>query len=321
MPKPRHIQFISSALRDGRTCKAEDLAEKMECSERTVRRCMDHLRNDLRWPIESGKSGFFLRAPSIAETRITGDREVAALAMAHEAVRVLGWSDLGIRIREELMKAGRNLADLGTLKWDDLGKAVQQRLPSGQTALNHEICGKLTLAILQEQVVEIRYRKLEEDHTFLRRVFPQKLICRDCCWYLIAWDLKSEEQKTYTLPRISRVSVQPRPKRFVVPEFDDRYQHAFGIWTPYEPDGTLYDICVELTGYWARIAKERQWHPSQKLEELAPDQVRVHFQLSELVEVKSWVLTFGGAATVIAPDELRDLVREELEEMQHNYGS
>lgn len=319
MPKPRHIQFVSSALRDGRTWKAEELAEKMDCSERTVRRCMDHLRDVLKWPIDSGKSGYVLRDSSRAETRITGDREIAALAMAHEAVRMLGNSEMGILIREELMKSCRNLADLGTLKWDDLGKAVQQRMPSGQTALNHEIYGKLILAILQEQVVEIRYRKLEDDHTFLRRVFPQKLICRDCCWYLIAWDLKSEEQKTYTLPRISRVTVQPRPEGFVVPEFEDRYQHAFGIWTPYEPDGPLYDVCVELTGYWARIAQERQWHPSQKLEELAPDQVRVHFQLSELVEVKSWVLGFGAAAKVIAPDELRELVRGELKGMQRNY--
>ena len=56
------------------------------------------------------------------------------------------------------------------------------------------------------------------------------------------------------------------------------------------------------------------------MEDLSPDQVRVHFRLSELVEVKSWVLGFGGAATVIAPEELRDLVREEVEQMQVNCG-
>jgi len=60
-------------------------------------------------------------------------------------------------------------------------------------------------------------------------------------------------------------------------------------------------------------------HPSQRLEELAPDRVRVHFRLSELVEVKSWVLSFGGAATVIAPDALRELVREEADQMKRNY--
>lgn len=80
-------------------------------------------------------------------------------------------------------------------------------------------------------------------------------------------------------------------------------------------------MCVELTGYWARIAGERQWHPSQRLETLDPDRVRVHFRLNELVEVKSWTLKFGGAAKVIAPDALRELVMEELDEMRRNYES
>lgn len=106
----------------------------------------------------------------------------------------------------------------------------------------------------------------------------------------------------------------------MVPEFKNHYQHAFGIWTPYEDDGTLHEVCVELTDYWSRIARERCWHPNQRLEDLAPDRVRVHFRLSELVEVKSWVLGFGGAATVIAPDELRELVCEEVEAMRLNCG-
>ena len=85
-------------------------------------------------------------------------------------------------------------------------------------------------------------------------------------------------------------------------------------------DGSLHEVCVELTGYWARIARERCWHPSQRLNELAADRVRVRFRLSELVEVKSWVLAFGGAAWVIAPEELRGMVREEVEMMMRNCG-
>ena len=319
MPKPHHLLFVKSALRDGVTLTADDLAAQMECSERTVRRCMDHLRDVDKWPIEAGKSGYFLRESSVAETRITSPQEVAALAMAYEALRVLGGSELGVQIRAELAKVCRHSDDLGEIKWEDLSKVIQQRRPVGEASLNQAIQGKLALAILQQQLVEIRYRKLEDDHEFSRCVFPQRLICRDSCWYLIAWDVKAEDQRTYALPRISQVTVRAKPKGFVTPDFDDRYQHAFGIWTPYESDGPLHEVCVELAGYWARIARERCWHPSQCLEELAPDRVYVHFRLNELVEVKSWVLGFGGAATVIAPDALRALVREEADEMKRNY--
>jgi predicted DNA-binding transcriptional regulator YafY len=224
-----------------------------------------------------------------------------------------------VQIRAELAKVCRHSGDLGEIRWEDLSKVIQQRSPVGAASLNHAIQGKLALAILQQQLVEIAYRKLLDDHTFSRLVFPQRLICRDACWYLIAWDLKAEDQRTYALPRISQVTVRAKPQGFAIPPFDDRYQHAFGIWTPYQRDGPLHEVCVELAGYWARIARERCWHPSQRLEELGPNQVHVHFRLSELLEVKSWVLSFGNAAMVIAPDALRELVREEVDEMKRNY--
>ena len=316
MPKAHHLQFIKSAFREKETWTAGELATRMECHERTVRRCMDHLRDHEKWPIEAGKIGYFLREPSLAETRVTAPQEVAALAMVYEALRLLGVSKLAMEIRGELAKVCRR----DGIRWDDLGEVIQQRAPSGEILLDRAIHGQLTLAILHEQVVEIRYRKLEEDHEFLRRVFPQRLICREQCWYLIAWDLKSEDQRTYTLPRISQVVVMKTPQGFVTPEYEDRYQHAFGIWTPYENGGPLHEVCVELNGYWARIARERCWHPSQRLEELAADRVRVNFRLSELVEVKTWVLGFGGAARVIAPDELRVMVGEEVKAMMRNCG-
>ena len=193
-------------------------------------------------------------------------------------------------------------------------------------ALGHEEAFSRSAVLLQAGEVRVFEAGMNAGGAFayadfLRRVFPQRLISRDQCWYLVAWDMKAKDQRTYALPRISQVTVEPKPEGFVVPEFEDRYQHAFGILTPYESGGPLHEVCVELTGYWARIARERCWHPSQRLENLAADHVRVKFRLSELVEVKSWVLGFGRAARVIAPEELRKIVREEVEVMIRECGS
>ena len=321
MPKPQYIQHVKSILREGGCWTADALAARIECNEKTVRRCIEHLRDLERWPIESGKSGFILREPSLAEATITEPEDVAALALAYESLRKMGSSDLAAQIRQELMRVCRHSDDLGNVGWQNLGEVIQDRAESGEASVNHGIYGQLTLAILQKQRVEIRYRKLEEDHDFAVKVFPHKWVCRDQCWYLIAADLQRGGQRAYALPRISQVLVLPMQKDFQGPELDDCYEHAFGIWMPSDKDVPLTDVSVELTGYWARIARERHWHPSQRLEDLAPDRVRVHFRVNELVEVKSWVLKFGGAATVIAPEELRDLVLEELAEMTRNYDT
>lgn len=320
MPRPHHIQHVKSLLRDGDTWTADGMAGEMECSERTVRRCVDHLRDVEGWPVEAGKLGYFLREPSVMETRITSHQEIAALAMAYESLRLIGGTELGVQIRAEVAKACRHAGDLGEFRWEDLNKLIQERPSSGESTMDFEIQGRLTLAILQGQIVKIEYRKLEEDHSFVVNVFPQRLICREHCWYLIVEDLERGGQKTYALPRISEVETRPRLDGFVEPEFDDRYGHAFGIWTPYEAGGELHKVCVELGGYWARIAQERRWHPSQELEEISPDQVNVGFRLGELVEVKSWVLRFGGAAKVLAPAALRKMVCAEITEMSKNYN-
>lgn len=320
MPKLSMVHAVKLMLRDGRERKAEEMAAELECNERTIRRCIDYLRDTERWPIESGKSGFWLREPSLAEARLTSPHEVAAMAMVDETLRRLGASELATRIRREILSLCRHSDDLGDVRWQDLENAVNERSATGEARINQAVFGELTLAILQRQPAEIRYRRLEEDRAFTVKIFPHRWICRDQCWYLIASDLERGSQRAYALPRLSQVSVLARPKDFQEPKCDDRHEHAFGIWAPWNPDAPLIEVCVELTGYWARIAHERQWHPSQRLEVFSPDRVRVHFRVNELVEVKSWTLRFGGAATVIEPVELRELVFEELAQIRRNYS-
>lgn len=320
MPLHHHLQHVRGILRDGEVHTATEMAAGMECGERTVRRCVEQLRDFEGWPVESGKQGYWLREPSVAETRVSSHGEIAALAMAYEALRVLGGTELGVQIRAEVAKACRHSTDLGLLRWEDLNELMQARPASGEAVMDFEIQGKLTLAIVQRQIVRMRYRKLEDDHSFEVDVFPHRLICREGCWYLIAGDLERGGQRTYALPRISAVAPRPRADDFVEPGFVDHYDHAFGIWTPYEPGGPLHEVCVELSGYWARIARERRWHPSQSIEDLGPDLVRMHFRLSELIEVKSWVLRFGGAARVIGPVELREMVLGEIAGMTRNHA-
>lgn len=295
------------------------MAADMECSERTVRRCIDYLRDVEGWPVESGQAGYRLRDPSVAEVRISSHRDIAALAMAYEALRVLGGTEMGVLIRAEVARACRHAEDLADLRWEDLGGLMGKRRDAGEAALDFEIQGRLTLAILQKRIVRIGYRKLEEDHGFEVEVFPHRLICRDECWYLIAEDLERGGQRTYAVPRILSVMQCPTPPDFVIPKFVNHYDHAFGVWTPFEPGGPLHEVAVELSGYWSRIARERRWHPSQALEDVAPDRVILRFRLSELIEVKSWVLRFGGAARVLSPEPLRAMVAEEVAMMWDHY--
>jgi predicted DNA-binding transcriptional regulator YafY len=67
---------------------------------------------------------------------------------------------------------------------------------------------------------------------------------------------------------------------------------------------------VRVSAELALYASERAWHPSQRAKRLPDGGVELCFEVSGLEEVASWILGFRGAATAVAPQELRTMVRE-----------
>ncbi|MFM7834570.1 MAG: WYL domain-containing protein, partial [Planctomycetaceae bacterium] len=53
------------------------------------------------------------------------------------------------------------------------------------------------------------------------------------------------------------------------------------------------------------------WHGTQRFVELPDGGVELHLRLNELTAVSKWILGFGISATVLAPAELQQLIREE----------
>ena len=105
-------------------------------------------------------------------------------------------------------------------------------------------------------------------------------------------------------------SVEVTEKEFEPPDHlsvDEQVSNAFGVSFE-EP----MDVVVRFTEEQAPYIRERIWHPSQKLEELEDGRVVLRLRAGGFYEIKSWVLSFGAAAEVLEPEELRAAVREEM---------
>ena len=70
----------------------------------------------------------------------------------------------------------------------------------------------------------------------------------------------------------------------------------------------------------ARFVQEKKWHPSQRLSPQQDGSLIVEFQLSSIVEVKSWVLSFGREAEVLAPESLRAEISDDVRLLAERYG-
>jgi predicted DNA-binding transcriptional regulator YafY len=125
--------------------------------------------------------------------------------------------------------------------------------------------------------------------------------------YLIGWDELVEAMRTYKVERI-RASTLTADRYEIPGDFDpDRWlAHSWGIWSS---DGTaVVEVRLRFAPSVAARVRESIWHRSQRLEELPDGAVLLTLHVAGIVEIRPWVLSWGDAVEVLAPDELRAAV-------------
>ncbi|HYL99180.1 MAG TPA: WYL domain-containing protein, partial [Blastocatellia bacterium] len=70
----------------------------------------------------------------------------------------------------------------------------------------------------------------------------------------------------------------------------------------------------------ARWIRERpKFHPSEQREELDGGELKLRMKLSALDSVRRFVMQYGSHVRVIAPEELRAAIRDEIELLRTAY--
>ena len=91
------------------------------------------------------------------------------------------------------------------------------------------------------------------------------------------------------------------------------------------PKPSRYRAMVErycfhtINPHKARFIRKRLWHPYQRIEENPDGSLVLHMKTAGLVEVGSWVLSFGSDAEVLAPESLRQDCLDEIDNLKKVY--
>ena len=75
-----------------------------------------------------------------------------------------------------------------------------------------------------------------------------------------------------------------------------------------------------FSAYQARWVRERQYHPSQQIEELPDGGLILTAQVAGTEEVKRWLMGYGADVEVLEPAALREQIRQEIEILQKIYA-
>ena len=188
-----------------------DLAQRLDVTNRTLRRDVDKLRT-LGYPIHSTsgtEGGYQLGAGAHMPPLLLDDEEAVAVAlglrMAASGV-IDGVEEASVRAlakMEQILppRLGRRVAALQT--------AIV--MPArAETSVDARLLSAIAGACREQEALRFRYR----DHAVAatsRLVEPHRLVCTGRRWYLVAWDTDRNAWRTFRADRIQpRLTIGPR---------------------------------------------------------------------------------------------------------------
>ena len=128
-------------------------------------------------------------------------------------------------------------------------------------------------------------------------------------WYLLGYDTNREARRIFVLGRMQKVSTiartfsHPRPGDADIRQL---FQNSFQIWQ--SENSRLERIVLRFSGRAAQLVRERNWHPSQRMQELADGYLEVTLTLNSFEEIVPWILSWGRQCEVVRPARLRKKV-------------
>ena len=194
---------LLSLLQTRRDWPGAELADRLSVSGRTVRRDVERLRG-LGYPVESltgPAGGYRLRAGTAMPPLLLDDEEAIAIAVGLlTAARssVAGIEETAVRA---LVKLEQVLPAHLRRRVTALGSATIAPSFGGPTVAPQHLT-LIAAACRDSECVRFAYRR--RDGTESRReVEPHTLVNLGRRWYLVAWDRRREDWRTFRLDRLS----------------------------------------------------------------------------------------------------------------------
>jgi predicted DNA-binding transcriptional regulator YafY len=215
-PTGRALQLLS-LLQSHRLWRGAELAERLEVTERTVRRDVDRLR-DLGYPVDATpgtEGGYRLATGAHVPPLVLDDDEAVAVAVG---LRYAAGAAIG-GMEESSLRALTKIEQLLPDRLRRRVSALHSSVTSMRWAADDDVVDPESLSVLAAACrdrEEVRFDYQRRDGEDSRRlVEPHQLVTAGRRWYLVAWDQRRRDWRTFRLdrlrePRLAGVRFTPR---------------------------------------------------------------------------------------------------------------
>ncbi len=315
------LLFIDREIAKGNYPNANTLAREWDgVSDRTIKRDIQWLRDFQNAPIEYDpqRRGYYYSEPSFRLPALhIGANELFALTISGEVLRQYQNTPLYKTLDQVFRKLTALVPENVTVdpRWLD-NKLTVFHSPLSQ--IKPDVWDCTLQAVREQRRLHIQYSTPKYRDAVAKRIDPYHVVAHRGEWYMIGHDEEKEDTRIFAVSRIRSATLGDQ--RFELPEDFDPLRYVdphFGVY----PDGPKQEIRIHFSASLAPYIRERTWHSTQRMEEHEDNSLTLTFRTNQLLEVQSWILSWGHGCQVLEPQELVDSVRSELGQMIRNYTS
>src|SRR5262249_26776156 len=164
-------------------------------------------------------------------------------------------------------------------------------------------------ATLHQRQAGLTYHSRASQLTKQYLIHPYRLAYAQGGLYLLAYVPEYGEVRTFAVERIQELSLTE--DRFTPIEDlpDTAFPHSLGVHS-----GPPERIEIEFQPAAADYVRSREWHASQSLRDDASGRLLMTLDVCLDRALRSWILSFGPFARVVAPAALAKEIAEQFEE-------
>jgi proteasome accessory factor B len=181
-------------------------------------------------------------------------------------------------------------------------------------ASSPDAVARLLEATLHFRVTTMTYHSVSSKRIKEYVVHPYRLAFAQGGMYLLAYVPEYKSVRTFAIDRITSVTLEKQtftPKQDIG---DDVFANSLGVNT-----GPAQRVEIEFTADVAPYVRARVWHASQDVRDHGDGGIRVTMDVCHDWALRSWILSWGPFARVVAPALLARAIRADLEAAGRHY--
>lgn len=296
------------------------LAEKLEVDKRTIQRDLDFLRDHYNAPLENSSSrGYYYSEPGweIPDVSLS-ERDLFSLLIARRAVALYRGTPIADRLNRIFNKVAGSLSQKIDIHPDYPSNGILSFAPEPVLEVNEKVWSRLLGAIRNRRSINICYKSRHSGALSDRQVDPYHILNMQGDWYLYAWDHLRNRVSQFQLYRIS--SVKYLKTTFEINEEFDIEKITSSSFGSFGSAEKLKNVRLRITGNMGELLADRQFHSQQKVKNIR-NGFEISFPVSSagkkpFYNLIQWILSMGRDVEILAPKQLKELVKEEIRQMK-----